>query len=162
MHGRCTVFRQREGSTSDGVRTERSAEKRPDMPASSDLPKRARIRLQAGAVNGQSRLKSVVRAVDILRSGRPRSCARAPVAFPEAGPMNQPALHLPDVDDPYVKPRLHVLPRRAAVSEEMAPPDVAWEPPLRGRSRPLESWSDYMAFASRVVGRFHGQFHFER
>jgi pimeloyl-ACP methyl ester carboxylesterase len=76
--------------------------------------------------------------------------------------MNQPALHLPDVDDPYVKPRLHVLPRRAAVSEEMAPPDVTWEPPLRGRSRPLESWSDYMAFASRVVGRFHGQFHFER
>ena len=37
-------------------------------------------------------------------------------------------------------------------------PDVAWEPPLRGQRRALSSWSDYMALASRVVGRFHGHF----
>ena len=37
--------------------------------------------------------------------------------------------------------------------------DVTWEPPLPGRRRVLTSWADYMALASRVVGRFHGQFH---
>jgi pimeloyl-ACP methyl ester carboxylesterase len=37
-------------------------------------------------------------------------------------------------------------------------PDVAWEPPLPGRRRVLTSWSEYMALASRVVGRFHGRF----
>ncbi len=40
--------------------------------------------------------------------------------------------------------------------------DPAWEPPLRqGRQRPLEDWNQYMAMASQVVGRFHGQFRLE-
>jgi pimeloyl-ACP methyl ester carboxylesterase len=42
--------------------------------------------------------------------------------------------------------------------------DVAWEPPVPGRRRVLTNWNEYMAMASRVVGRFHGQFrmhHFE-
>ena len=36
--------------------------------------------------------------------------------------------------------------------------DVAWEPPVPGQRRLLTSWSDYMGLASRVVGRFHGQY----
>ena len=36
--------------------------------------------------------------------------------------------------------------------------DLAWEPPVQERRRVLKSWSDYLALASRVVGRFHGQF----
>jgi pimeloyl-ACP methyl ester carboxylesterase len=42
--------------------------------------------------------------------------------------------------------------------------DVAWEPPAPGHRRALTNWNEYMAMASRVVGRFHGQFqvrHFE-
>jgi pimeloyl-ACP methyl ester carboxylesterase len=78
--------------------------------------------------------------------------------------MNEPALHL-TADDPLAKPRLQVLPRRTEWSAQALPaslPDVAWEPPVRSRARPLETWSEYMAFASRVVGRFHGQFRLER
>lgn len=75
--------------------------------------------------------------------------------------MNPPALNLPGVDDQHGKPRLQVLPRPAS-ADTSAPPDVAWEPPVRGRPRSLETWGDYMAFASRVVGRFHGQFRLER
>ena len=37
-------------------------------------------------------------------------------------------------------------------------PDVAWEPPLPGQRRTMTNWNEYMALASRVVGRFHGQF----
>jgi pimeloyl-ACP methyl ester carboxylesterase len=37
--------------------------------------------------------------------------------------------------------------------------DEAWEPPVPGRRRMLNNWREYMALASRVVGRFHGQFH---
>lgn len=40
--------------------------------------------------------------------------------------------------------------------------DIAWEPPLRGPGRQLTTWRDYMAQASRVVGRFHGQFDLQR
>ena len=40
--------------------------------------------------------------------------------------------------------------------------DIAWEPPVRGPRRPLTTWRDYMAQASRVVGRFHGQFALHR
>src|SRR5882724_7531709 len=79
--------------------------------------------------------------------------------------MNEPALHLHHVEDPLVKPRLQVLSRRvehAGDPVHAAPPDVAWEPPLRSRARSLETWNEYMAFASRVVGRFHGQFRLER
>lgn len=36
--------------------------------------------------------------------------------------------------------------------------DVNWEPPARGRRRVLSNWNQYMAVASQVVGRFHGQF----
>lgn len=36
--------------------------------------------------------------------------------------------------------------------------DVNWEPPARGRRRVLTNWNQYMAVASQVVGRFHGQF----
>jgi pimeloyl-ACP methyl ester carboxylesterase len=69
-----------------------------------------------------------------------------------------------------VKPALNIV-AAAATPERAAPrlaefgdtvpaplPDVAWEPPLAGRRRLLTSWSEYMAMASRVVGRFHGQF----
>ncbi len=37
-------------------------------------------------------------------------------------------------------------------------PDVAWEPPVPGRRREVTNWNEYMGLASRVVGRFHGQF----
>lgn len=40
--------------------------------------------------------------------------------------------------------------------------DIAWEPPARGPRRPLATWRDYMAQASRTVGRFHGQFDLRR
>ena len=36
--------------------------------------------------------------------------------------------------------------------------DLGWEPPVQGRRRVLSSWNDYIAMASQVVGRFHGQF----
>ena len=36
--------------------------------------------------------------------------------------------------------------------------DVSWEPPVVGKRRVLTNWQEYMALASRVVGRFHGQF----
>jgi pimeloyl-ACP methyl ester carboxylesterase len=36
--------------------------------------------------------------------------------------------------------------------------DEAWEPPMPGRRRVINNWREYMALASRVVGRFHGQF----
>ena len=46
--------------------------------------------------------------------------------------MDQSAFHVPDVDDVQLKPRLQVLSRRIA-NEAGAPPDVTWEPPVRGR-----------------------------
>jgi pimeloyl-ACP methyl ester carboxylesterase len=36
--------------------------------------------------------------------------------------------------------------------------DLNWEPPVPGRRRVLRTWKEYMAVASEVVGRFHGQF----
>jgi pimeloyl-ACP methyl ester carboxylesterase len=36
--------------------------------------------------------------------------------------------------------------------------DPGWEPPLPGRRRVLTSWDQYLAVASQVVGRFHGQY----
>ena len=36
--------------------------------------------------------------------------------------------------------------------------DLHWEPPAPGRRRVLRTWKEYMAMASEVVGRFHGQF----
>ncbi len=40
--------------------------------------------------------------------------------------------------------------------------DLAWEPALRARRREAADWDQYMAIASEVVGRFHGQFRLER
>ena len=36
--------------------------------------------------------------------------------------------------------------------------DLAWEPPVARRRRVMSSWREYIAVASEVVGRFHGQF----
>ncbi len=63
-----------------------------------------------------------------------------------------------------MKTQLNVVPRLAEFGDTVpaplggALPDVAWEPPLRGQRRALGSWNEYMALASRVVGRFHGHF----
>jgi pimeloyl-ACP methyl ester carboxylesterase len=79
--------------------------------------------------------------------------------------MNDPAFHLHELDDLPAKRRLHVLAGGAAWSDHaplVVAPDVAWEPPVRTRARSFETWNEYMAFASRVVGRFHGQFRLER
>lgn len=35
--------------------------------------------------------------------------------------------------------------------------DVTWEPSVPGPRRSVANWKEYMALASRVVGRFHGQ-----
>jgi pimeloyl-ACP methyl ester carboxylesterase len=39
--------------------------------------------------------------------------------------------------------------------------DLAWEPPVPGRRRVLANWSEYVALASQVVGRFHGEYRLE-
>jgi pimeloyl-ACP methyl ester carboxylesterase len=39
--------------------------------------------------------------------------------------------------------------------------DLAWEPPVPGRRRVLSNWNEYVAVASQVVGRFHGQYRLE-
>jgi pimeloyl-ACP methyl ester carboxylesterase len=59
-----------------------------------------------------------------------------------------------------MKPALSVWVRDDAAGDTVPAPlvDVTWEPPLPGRRRVLTSWNEYMALASRVVGRFHGQF----
>lgn len=36
--------------------------------------------------------------------------------------------------------------------------DLDWEPPVPGRRRVMTNWHDYIAVASQVVGRFHGQY----
>jgi pimeloyl-ACP methyl ester carboxylesterase len=57
--------------------------------------------------------------------------------------------------------RLNIVPRAAEFGDTVPAalqPDVAWEPPLRGQRRPVSTWNEYMALASRVVGRFHGHF----
>ena len=36
--------------------------------------------------------------------------------------------------------------------------DLTWEPSVPGRRRVLANWNDYIAVASQVVGRFHGQY----
>ncbi|MFO1285788.1 MAG: alpha/beta fold hydrolase [Rubrivivax sp.] len=46
----------------------------------------------------------------------------------------------------------------SAAAAAVAAPDVAWEPPLPRQRRSLSTWNEYMALASRVVGRFHGHF----
>jgi pimeloyl-ACP methyl ester carboxylesterase len=63
-----------------------------------------------------------------------------------------------------VKPALTVVARDALVGDTVPAElfDPAWEPPVRGRRRVLGDWNQYMAVASQVVGRFHGQFQLER
>ena len=63
--------------------------------------------------------------------------------------------------------KLAVVPREALAgdtvpAELFEPVDPAWEPRLRGRRREARDWDQYMAIASQVVGRFHGQFRLER
>jgi len=55
---------------------------------------------------------------------------------------------------------LKSLPRDEAAGDTVpgACLDLAWEPPVPGRRRVLSSWKEYMALASQVVGRFHGEF----
>ena len=58
-----------------------------------------------------------------------------------------------------MKPALQVIPRDDSAGDTVPGEliDIAWEPPVAGPRRTLTSWKDYMALASRVVGRFHGQ-----
>ena len=55
---------------------------------------------------------------------------------------------------------LHMVARDQAAGDTVPAElfDLNWEPPTRGRRRVLSSWNDYIAMASQVVGRFHGQF----
>ena len=52
------------------------------------------------------------------------------------------------------------LPRNEAAGDTVPAAlfDLAWEPTVPGRRRVLASWNDYIAMASQVVGRFHGQY----
>jgi pimeloyl-ACP methyl ester carboxylesterase len=50
------------------------------------------------------------------------------------------------------------LTREDAIGEIPPAFDLAWEPPVPGRRRVLTNWNDYLAVASQVVGRFHGQY----
>ena len=63
-----------------------------------------------------------------------------------------------------MKPQLSVVPRDAAAGDTVPGElfDLSWEPKLRTRRRRVEDWKHYLAVASQVVGRFHGQFHLER
>lgn len=81
--------------------------------------------------------------------------------------MNDPAFHLHDLADSHASAavrRLQVLTGGAARDDTplVVVPDVNWEPPLRTDPRSFETWNEYMAYASRVVGRFHGQFKLKR
>ena len=62
-----------------------------------------------------------------------------------------------------MKPQLSVVPRDAATGDTVPGElfDPAWEPKLRARRRRVEDWDQYMAIASQVVGRFHGEFRIE-
>lgn len=55
---------------------------------------------------------------------------------------------------------LRVLPRDEAGGDTVpgALMDLNWEPPVSGRRRVPANWRDYLAVASQVVGRFHGEF----
>ena len=59
-----------------------------------------------------------------------------------------------------MKPALKLIARDEAAGDTVpgALFDVDWEPPVRGRRRVLSDWNDYIAVASQVVGRFHGEF----
>lgn len=63
-----------------------------------------------------------------------------------------------------MKPQLAIVPRRDFAGDTVPGElvDIGWEPATRGPRRPLATWRDYMAQASRIVGRFHGQFQLQR
>lgn len=63
-----------------------------------------------------------------------------------------------------MKSMLEVVHRDVALGDAMpaGPVDVTWEPQVRGPRRVLANWNQYMGMASRVVGRFHGQFALKR
>jgi pimeloyl-ACP methyl ester carboxylesterase len=63
-----------------------------------------------------------------------------------------------------MKPQLAIVPRSDFAGDTVPGDlvDIAWEPTTRGPRRPLTTWRDYMAQASRIVGRFHGQFQLQR
>lgn len=56
--------------------------------------------------------------------------------------------------------QLRALPRDEVAGDTVpgALFDLNWEPPVSGRRRVLSSWKEYLAVASQVVGRFHGEF----
>lgn len=58
-----------------------------------------------------------------------------------------------------MKHSLHVIPRDDLAGDTVPGElvDIDWEPPVPGPRRSVTNWKDYMALASRVVGRFHGQ-----
>ena len=55
---------------------------------------------------------------------------------------------------------LKAIPRDAAAGDTVPAAlfDLDWEPPVRGRRRVMHNWNEYIAVASQVVGRFHGEF----
>ncbi len=59
-----------------------------------------------------------------------------------------------------MKSALKVIPRDDAAGDTVpgALFDLDWEPPVRGRRRLMSNWSEYIAVASQVVGRFQGEF----
>ena len=63
-----------------------------------------------------------------------------------------------------MKAQLSVVPRDGASGDTVPGElfDPAWEPAVRGRRREVSDWDQYMAIASQVVGRFHGQFRLDR
>jgi pimeloyl-ACP methyl ester carboxylesterase len=61
-----------------------------------------------------------------------------------------------------MKPLLSVVRQPTAQDDDMDRVNPAWEPALRSRQRSVADWEQYMAIASQVVGRFHGQFKLER
>src|SRR5882672_3659144 len=115
--------------------------------------------------HGHLRLKAIVGPVDMAIGSS--ECRLGPCAcrcFPQKRKMSKPARHLHQFEDQLMKPRLHLLALRDEWSGEAVPgvpTNLAWEPPMPGRARHLETWAEYMAFASRVVGRFQGQFRLE-
>jgi len=63
-----------------------------------------------------------------------------------------------------MKHRLDIVPRDLPADDTVpvGRVDVTWEPKVQGPRRILTNWDQYMAMASRVVGRFHGQFALKR
>lgn len=59
-----------------------------------------------------------------------------------------------------MKTSLHAVPRDELAGDTVPGElfDIAWEPPTQPRRRVIDDWKQYMAVASQVVGRFHGQF----